>query len=110
VKVLANLFEEEGLLKEAYIEEVKDYMKRVSKGFETYSTMAPMVKSYLEQRQVPDRALSERNFEILGSAIFGSALFLGSAIILLNNPIVGYCGISASLVIYSISILRRFKR
>lgn len=110
VKVLANLFEEEGLLKEAYIEEVKDYLKRVSKGIETYSTMAPIVKSYLEQRQVPERTLSERNFDILGSAIFGSALFLGSAIILPNNPVIGYCGIIASVVIYGISIIRRFKR
>lgn len=110
VKVLANLFEEEGLLKEAYFEEVKDYVKRVSKGFETYSTMAPMVKSYLEQRQVPERTPSERNYDILGSAIFGSALFLGSAIILSNNPVVGYCGIGASLVLYGISIIRRFKR
>ena len=62
VKVLANLFEEEGLLKEAYIEEAKDYMKRFAKGIETYSTMAPIVKTYLEQRQISDGTRSEKSY------------------------------------------------
>ena len=110
VKVLANLFEEEGLLKEAYVEEAKDYVKRFAKGIETYSTMAPIVKSYLEQRQVPDGTRSERSDTTLGSAIFASALFFGSAIILTNNPTIGYSGIIASLFVYAIPLIMQFRK
>ena len=110
VKVLANLFEEEGLLKEAYVEEAKDYVKRFAKGIETYSTMAPIVKSYLEQRQIPDGTRSEKSYSILGSAIFASALFFGSAIILTNNPTIGYSGIIASLFVYAISFIMQFRK
>ena len=110
VKVLANLFEEEGLLKEAYIEEAKDYMKRFAKGIETYSTMAPIVKTYLEQRQISDGTRSEKSYSLLGSAIFASALFLGSTVILANNSTIGYCGIIASLFIYTIPIIVHFKK
>lgn len=110
VKVLANLFEEEGLLKEAYVEEAKDYMKRFVKGIETYSTMAPIVKSYLEQRQIPDGAKSEKIYFTLGSAIFASALFVGSTIILANNPTIGYSGIIASLFVYAISLIMQFRK
>ena len=110
VKVLANLFEEEGLLKEAYVEEAKDYVKRFAKGIETYSTMAPIVKSYLEQRQIPDGTRSERSYTTLGSAIFASALFFGSAIILTNNPTIGYSGIIASLFVYAFSLIMQFRK
>ncbi len=110
VKVLANLFEEEGLLKEAYVEEAKDYVKRFAKGIETYSTMAPIVKSYLEQRQIPDGTRSERSYTTLGSAIFASALFFGSAIILTNNPTIGYSGIIASLFVYAIPLIMQFRK
>jgi len=110
VKVLANLFEEEGLLKEAYIEEAKDYMKRFAKGIETYSTMAPIVKTYLEQRQISDGTRSEKSYSLLGSAIFASALFLGSTVILANNSTIGYCGIIAALFVYTIPIIVHFKK
>jgi hypothetical protein len=110
VKVLANLFEEEGLLKEAYIEEAKDYMKRFAKGIETYSTMAPIVKTYLEQHQISDGTRSEKSYSVLGSAIFASALFLGSTVILANNSTIGYCGIIASLFVYTIPIIVHFKK
>ena len=36
VKVLADILAEEGLLREAYVEETKDYFKRLVKGMESY--------------------------------------------------------------------------
>jgi predicted unusual protein kinase regulating ubiquinone biosynthesis (AarF/ABC1/UbiB family) len=110
VKVLANLFEEEGLLKEAYMEEAKDYLKRFAKGIETYSTMAPIVKSYLEQHQVPDRTSSQKSYTFLGPAIFASSLFFGSAIILSTHPVIGYSGIIASLFVYASSLILQLKK
>jgi predicted unusual protein kinase regulating ubiquinone biosynthesis (AarF/ABC1/UbiB family) len=110
VKVLANLFEEEGLLKEAYMEEAKDYLKRLAKGIETYSTMAPIVKSYFEQHQVPDRTSSQKSYVFLGPAIFASALFIGSAIILSTHPVIGYSGIVASLFVYASSVILQLKK
>jgi hypothetical protein len=46
----------------------------------------------------------------LGSAIFASALFFGSAIILTINPIISYCGITASIFVYASSLIMQFRK
>ena len=48
VKVLAGLIEEEGLLRDAYIEEVKVSAKRFVKGIQDSVSVAPLLKTYLE--------------------------------------------------------------
>ena len=48
VKVLRGLLEEEGLVKEAYIEEMKDTFNRFTKGLSDSITIAPMLKTFLE--------------------------------------------------------------
>jgi predicted unusual protein kinase regulating ubiquinone biosynthesis (AarF/ABC1/UbiB family) len=48
VKVLAGLLEEEGLVRDAYIEELKVSAKRFAKGIQDSLSVAPMLKTYLE--------------------------------------------------------------
>src|SRR5207244_11240974 len=51
VKVLANLLEEEGLVRDAYIEEVKVYTKGIVKVIHDSVTVVPLLKKYLETRR-----------------------------------------------------------
>jgi predicted unusual protein kinase regulating ubiquinone biosynthesis (AarF/ABC1/UbiB family) len=100
VKVLANLLEQEQLIKEAYKEEIKESIKRFTKNIEASFYVAPLLKSYLETHQHysyynnPQRS----NNNILAGSIFASALFLGSVMMLPYNPNLSYGGFIASAI------------
>ena len=52
VKVLSQLLEQEGLIREAYIEEVKDSINRFAKGIGQSVELAPLLRSYLDTQQI----------------------------------------------------------
>jgi predicted unusual protein kinase regulating ubiquinone biosynthesis (AarF/ABC1/UbiB family) len=104
VKVLSQLLEQEGLIREAYIEEVKDSMKRFAKGIEQSVELAPLLKSYLDTQQVyGDRRQTSYNF--LAASVFASTLFLGSALIFPHNPDIAYAGFIASAGAFALSLV-----
>ena len=109
VKVLANLLEQEQLIKEAYIEEIKDSIDRFRKGIEASIYVAPLLKSYLEIHQGEPSYysynISQRNNNFLAGSIFASALFLGSAIMLPNSPNLSYGGFIASVLTFVTTII-----
>lgn len=110
VKVLANLLEDEGLLRDAYIEEVKVSAKRIAKGIEAATTVAPLLKTYLENRSGPT-AFSEREKDrgvMLPASILGSALFVGSALILPHNALLAYGGFAAAAVAVTAGLAKSF--
>ncbi len=53
VQILGNLLEEEGLLGEAYREELKDLWKRIRKALDASIDVMPLLKGYLEQNYDP---------------------------------------------------------
>src|SRR5919108_92576 len=107
VKVLANLLEQEGLIKEAYREEIKDSIKRFTKGIEASIYVAPLLKSYLEAHQQRSYYYNnpERTYNFLAGSIFASTLFLGSVIMLPHNPNLSYGGFIASAITLVTTIL-----
>jgi predicted unusual protein kinase regulating ubiquinone biosynthesis (AarF/ABC1/UbiB family) len=109
VKVLANLFEEEGLIKEAYIEEIKSSINRFAKGMEASIRVAPLLKSYLETEQQHQNK-SQGSYNFLAGMIFASALFIGSAMMVPYNLNLAYGGLISSIITFFASALlkRRF--
>src|SRR5215467_1808252 len=104
VKVLSQLLEQEGLIREAYIEEVKDSMKRFAKGIEQSVELAPLLKSYLDTQQVyGNRRRTSYNF--LAASVFASTLFLGSALVFPHNPDIAYAGFIASAGTFVLSLV-----
>jgi predicted unusual protein kinase regulating ubiquinone biosynthesis (AarF/ABC1/UbiB family) len=93
VKVLANLLEEEGLLKDAYIEEVKVSAKRIAKGIEASVEVAPLIKTFLENQPTFRK---EKTSAMLPASILASALFIGSALMLPYNSFIAYGGFAAA--------------
>jgi predicted unusual protein kinase regulating ubiquinone biosynthesis (AarF/ABC1/UbiB family) len=100
VKVLANLLEQEQLIKEAYKEEIKESIKRFTKNIEASIYVAPLLKSYLETHQHYSYYSSQQrsNNSVLAGSIFASALFLGSVMMLPHNPNLSYGGFIASAI------------
>ena len=95
VKVLANLLEQEQLIKDAYIEEIKDSIKRFTKGIEATIYVAPLLKSYLETHQQQDFHYMnnpQKSYNFVAGSIFASALFLGSVMMLPYSPNLSYGG------------------
>jgi predicted unusual protein kinase regulating ubiquinone biosynthesis (AarF/ABC1/UbiB family) len=105
VKVLAGLLEEEGLLRDAYIEEVKISAKRFAKGIQDSMSIAPMLKTYLETMSPYNR--QEKNNSALAASIFASALFIGSALILPYNFYLAYGGFVAAAAIIAVALKKK---
>ena len=106
VKVLANLLEEEGLVRDAYIEEVKVYAKGLVKGIQDSVTVAPLLKTYLET--VGSYGRQERNTSTLAASILASALFVGSAVILPYNSYLAYGGFAAAAAAVAVALKKKF--
>jgi predicted unusual protein kinase regulating ubiquinone biosynthesis (AarF/ABC1/UbiB family) len=99
VKVLANILEQEQLIKEAYKEEIKESIKRFTKNIEASIHVAPLLKSYLESQQQHYYNNPQRNNNnVLAGSIFASALFLGSVMMLPHNPNLSYGGFIVSAI------------
>ena len=109
VKVLSQLLEQEGLIREAYIEEVKDSINRFAKGIGQSVELAPLLKSYLDTQQIYGNR-RETSYNFLAASVFASALFLGSALVLPHNPTIAYGGFIASAGAFGIALAAILKK
>lgn len=106
VKVLANLLEEEGLVRDAYIEEVKVSVKRFAKGIQESVNIAPLLRTYLETAGPYGR--QDRNTGALAASILASALFVGSAVLLPYNAYMSYGGFAAAVAAVAVALKKKF--
>jgi predicted unusual protein kinase regulating ubiquinone biosynthesis (AarF/ABC1/UbiB family) len=108
VKVLADILAEEGLLRDAYVEEARDYFKRLVKGIETSIGLAPVLRSYMEA-DLRTKEISSKRQWLTSVSIIGSGLFIGSAIFIQYNFFIGIAGLvaSAGTFIATFAIARR---
>jgi predicted unusual protein kinase regulating ubiquinone biosynthesis (AarF/ABC1/UbiB family) len=99
VRVLVSLLEEEGLIKEAYVEEFKRSVIRFAKGIEVSSELAPMIKQYLTEQKLENKTRNVSN--VLPMSIISSSIFIGSTIIFPYERNFSYLGfaLSAALLI-----------
>ncbi|MDQ3847747.1 MAG: AarF/ABC1/UbiB kinase family protein [Thermoproteota archaeon] len=106
VKVLAGLLEEEGLVRDAYLEEIKVSAKRFAKGIQDSVNIAPLLKTYLET--VDTRGgYAKNNSSVLAASILASAVFIGSALILPYNFYLAYGGFAAAAVASIALVLKK---
>jgi predicted unusual protein kinase regulating ubiquinone biosynthesis (AarF/ABC1/UbiB family) len=97
VRVLVSLLEEEGLIKDAYIEEFKRYVNRFVKGMEASSELAPMIKQYLADQKSENR--TRMNSDVLPISIISSAIFIGSSLVFPYERNLSYFGFAISAII-----------
>lgn len=110
VAILRDLLQEEGLIRQAYIEEAKDSVERLVKGIESIINVAPLVEqSYSMQAGSGDNRMQQNNnnSSLMAGAIVGSGLFVGSSIALPYNATLAYAGYAGSIVAIALAILLR---
>jgi predicted unusual protein kinase regulating ubiquinone biosynthesis (AarF/ABC1/UbiB family) len=111
VKVLANILEGEGLLREAYIEEARISIQRIGKNIESALNVAPLLQSYLETQlynNTSNKIQKEKNNTVIAGTILASGLFIGSTIALPHNTDIAYAGFISSIVTVAlVTLIRR---
>jgi len=108
VKVLREILEEENLIKDAYIEELKYSFQRFAKSIDATISIAPELKKFIdENRSIQLANAKPKSNVFLPGSIISSAIFVGSSILYSSNESLGTIGIISSLIIMSISIIFR---
>lgn len=99
VRVLVSLLEEEGLIKDAYVEEFKRYVNKFVKGLEVSVDLAPMIKQYLTDQRTTNKLKGNSN--VLPMSIISSSIFIGSTFIFPYERNLSYIGfiLSAALMV-----------
>jgi predicted unusual protein kinase regulating ubiquinone biosynthesis (AarF/ABC1/UbiB family) len=110
VKVLANILEGEGILKEAYIEEAKTSIRRFGKNIESAFNVAPILQSFLEMQlynNKDNKVQKDKNSTFIAGTIFAAGLFIGSSIALPHNANIAYAGFICSIVTMALFAVRK---
>ena len=108
LNVLQNILEEENLIKDAYIEELKISFNKFTKSINDVIAIAPELKQYLEEKRSSQYRLqkSSRNILLSGSML-SAAIFIGSTVLYGSNPLAGELGMIGSVVIMLATVLMR---
>ena len=109
VKVLRQILEEENLIKDAYIEEIKHSFSRFAKSLDATISIAPELKKFLDdKRSLQLLKANPKSNILLSGSILSSSIFVGSAFLYSSNEIAGIIGMIGSFVIMGIfSIFRK---
>lgn len=102
VKVLREILEEEHLIKDAYIEELKYSFQRFAKSLDATLTIAPELKKLIDD----NRSIQlNKKPSLLPPSILSSAIFIGSAILYTSNESLGIAGMVCSMILMSIFVV-----
>jgi predicted unusual protein kinase regulating ubiquinone biosynthesis (AarF/ABC1/UbiB family) len=108
INVLRNILEEENLIRDAYVEELKYSLNRFAKSIDATISIAPELKQYLDENRSFQNLNSKSAGNILLSgSILSAAVFVGSAVLYTTNEIVGQLGMIGSAIIMAITVFMR---
>ncbi len=102
VKVLKQILEEEQLIKDAYIEELKYSFTRFAKSLDATISIAPELKKFLEENRSLQFNTRQKTNTLLAGSILASSIFVGSAVLYSSNELVGVFGMIGSFAIMGI--------
>ena len=82
IKVLRQILEEESLIKDAYIEEIKHSFKKFAKTLDDTLTIAPEIKKFMDENRMMQYNNNKKSNTLLSGSILSAAVFLGSAFLI----------------------------
>ena len=110
VKVLREILEEEKLIKDAYIEELKYSFKKFANSIDATISIAPELRKFIdENRSLQILNAKPKSNVLLSGSILSAAIFLGSAVLYNSNESIGIAGMIGSLLLMSIFTFFRKK-
>lgn len=107
VQVLKNILEEEQLIKDAYIEELKYSFTRFAKSIDATISIAPELKKFLEENRMLQLNTKPKNNVFLAGSILASSVFLGSTLLYSANPNLAVAAMIGAAIIAVASVVFR---
>jgi len=107
INVLQNILEEENIIRDAYIEELKISFNKFVKSIDSAIAIVPEIRQFLEQNKNMQANIPKSRTILLSGSILSAAVFVGSAILYSANYLAGEVGMIGSVVIMAISVLLR---
>lgn len=105
VKVLKNILEEENLISQAYVQELKISFDNFSKSIDSAIRLGPEMQKLMDQAQIFMK--KRKPMVLLSGSIFASAIFMGSVFLYQSNESLGIIGMITSGIVITISGLFR---
>ena len=108
VKVVREILEEEHLIKDAYLEELKYSFQKFAKSLDATLSIAPDLKKFIdENRSIQLMNAKSKSNILLAGSILSAAIFVGSAVLYSSNETIGTVGMISSLIIMGIFVVLR---
>ena len=99
VRVLREILEEEHLIKDAYVEELKYSFHRLAKSIDATISIAPELQKFIQDNRSLQLNSKPRSNLLLSGSILSSAVFVGSAVLFTVDSSLGMAGMALSGVI-----------
>ena len=110
VNVIQEILEEEHLIKDAYIEELKYSFTKFGKSIDAILSIAPELKKFIDDnRSLQLQNTKPRSNVLISGSILSAAVFIGSTLLYFSDPLLGVSGMIGSLTIMGISVVFRNK-
>ena len=97
VKILRQILEEEHLIKDAYIEEIKYSFNKFTKSLDAAFSLGTNIDKFLDDIKLAQKKRSP--IVLISGSIFAGAVFIGSVLLYSTNELGGILGIVSSAVI-----------
>ncbi|MHB8545350.1 MAG: ABC1 kinase family protein [Nitrosotalea sp.] len=104
INVLQNILEEENIIRDAYVEELKISFGRFVKSIDAAIAVVPEIRQFIEQNKNMQTSKPKSRTVLLSGTILAAAVFVGSTILYSTNNIVGEIGMISSAVIMALAI------
>ena len=107
VKVLRTILEEENLIPQAYVQELKISFDNFSKSINSALRLGPEMQKMMDEAQIFMK--KRKPIVLLSGSIFASAIFMGSVFLYQSNESLGIIGmISSGLIMTASGFFRKY--
>jgi predicted unusual protein kinase regulating ubiquinone biosynthesis (AarF/ABC1/UbiB family) len=107
INVLQNILEEENIVRDAYVEEIKLSFGRFVKSIDSVIALAPEIRQFMEQSKNMQQNKPKSRIVLLSGTILAAAVFVGSTTLYSANNTIGEIGMIGSAVIMALSVLMK---
>lgn len=104
INVLQNIMEEENIIRDAYVEELKISFGKFVKSIDAAIAVVPEIRQFIEQNKNMQTSKPKSRTVLLSGTILAAAVFVGSTILYSTNNLVGEIGMISSAVIMALAI------
>ncbi|WP_101009217.1 ABC1 kinase family protein [Nitrosotalea sinensis] len=109
INVLQTILEEENIVRDAYVEEIKLSFGRFVKSIDSAIAVVPEIRQFIEQSKNMQLNKPKPRNILLSGTILAAAVFVGSTILYSSNGVIGEIGMAGSAVIMALAMLLKEK-